>query len=154
LERFSALMAILLAVPAWVGAAPPPPRLAMACTAADQSCKESLTVGSYSFWYFRSYSLNAANPDITRAVIVVHGLDRNAGDYFTTAVTALHNDTDPSLLVIAPHFKGFVKTAQPVPMPMSRASCTGRAPVRGASIAGTTADKPAIPGPTWCIRSA
>jgi len=79
-----------------------------ACTVANPFCKESLAVGNFSFWYFRSYSLQTANPNIQRAVIVTHGLQRNAGDYFVATVDALHNESDPTLLVIAPHFKGFV----------------------------------------------
>ena len=75
-----------------------------ACTIADPSCKESLAVGDFSFWYFRSYTLQTANPNIERAVIVTHGLQRNASDYFVAVVNALHNETDPTLLVIAPHF--------------------------------------------------
>ena len=46
--------------------------------------------------------------NIQRAVIVTHGLQRNAGDYFVAVANALHNDTDPTLVVIAPHFKGYV----------------------------------------------
>jgi len=80
-----------------------------ACTAAEPCCKESLAVGNSSFWYFRSYSLQTANPNIERAVIVTHGLQRNAGDYFQATVDALNNASDPTLLVIAPHFKGFVQ---------------------------------------------
>jgi hypothetical protein len=82
-----------------------------ACVVADESCKESFTVGGFSFWYFRSYSLKSPNAAIQRAVIVVHGLQRNAPDYFQAVVTALRNDQDPTLLVIAPHFKGFVRNS-------------------------------------------
>jgi hypothetical protein len=103
-----------------------------ACVTPDQTCKESMAVGSvgqYTFAYFRSYSLTAPNADITRAVIVMHGLDRNAPDYFDWAVTALHNATDPSLVVIAPHFKGNVigsATCQDAYEPSElRWSCTG-----------------------------
>jgi len=80
-----------------------------ACVIAD-SCKESFDVGPYHFSYFRSFTLQpeAPNSNITRAVIVMHGMERNAADYFQTLVEALHNDQDPTLLVIAPHFKGHV----------------------------------------------
>ena len=77
----------------------------------DASCKESMIVGQSTFYYFRSYSLRAYNPAITRAVIVTHGLERNAGTYFETVTAALQNDLDPSLVVIAPHFKGFVRNS-------------------------------------------
>jgi pimeloyl-ACP methyl ester carboxylesterase len=100
------------------------------CTVADASCKESLAIGQSSFWYFRSYSLQMPNPDITRAVIVMHGLQRNAPDYFETVVTALRNDLDPSLVVIAPHFKGFVRNSPTCNDPLEAGelywSCTGQ----------------------------
>src|SRR5229473_2447444 len=104
-----------------------------ACTDAVDSCKEALSIGAFTFWYFRSYSLNIQNSDITRAVIVIHGLQRNAGDYFTTVTDALHNNQDPSLVVIAPHFKGFVQGSQTcadatVPGELYW-SCTGQASV-------------------------
>src|SRR5216683_2017525 len=76
------------------------------CVVADSSCKESFAVGQYSFWYYRSFSLRTPNPNITRAVIVTHGMERNAPDYFQSVVTALGNAQDLTLLVIAPHFKG------------------------------------------------
>ncbi|HXN24720.1 MAG TPA: hypothetical protein VOA41_18455 [Candidatus Dormibacteraeota bacterium] len=94
------LMATSLAAPVYAE---------QACMVAETSCKESLAVGEYNFWYFRSYSLQTPNPNIKRAVIVMHGLERNAPDYFQTAVNALRNDTDPTLVVIAPHFKGNVR---------------------------------------------
>jgi len=106
------------------------PPAAAACVVADDSCKEALTVGGFNFWYFRSYSLNTPNADITRAVIVMHGLQRNAGDYFTTVVSTLGNDQDPSLIVIAPHFKGFVRNSPTCNDPLQEGelhwSCTGQ----------------------------
>jgi pimeloyl-ACP methyl ester carboxylesterase len=97
---------------------------------ADASCKESLAIGQSSFWYFRSYSLQAPNPDITRAVIVTHGLQRNAPVYFEAMVTALRNDLDPSLVVIAPHFKGNVRNSPTCNDPLEAGelhwSCTGQ----------------------------
>lgn len=82
-----------------------------ACVVADSSCKESFAVGQFHFSYFRSFSLQTANPSISRAVIVMHGMERDAGNYFQAVVNALHNDQDPTLLVIAPHFKGFVRNS-------------------------------------------
>src|SRR5712692_127598 len=115
-------MAVVLAAPAYAQVSP--------CLVADASCKESLAVGQSSFWYFRSYSLQAPNPNITRAVIVMHGLERNAPDYFEAVVTALRNDLDPSLVVIAPHFKGFVRNSPTCNDPLEAGelhwSCTGQ----------------------------
>ena len=84
-----------------------------ACVTPDPSCKESFAVGQFHFSYFRSFTLqpDAPNPNITRAVIVMHGMERNAGDYFQALVMALHNDQDPTVVVIAPHFKGFVRNS-------------------------------------------
>src|SRR5260370_1141558 len=100
-----------------------------ACVVADASCKESFPVGQFNFSYFRSFSLQTPNPNITRAVIVVHGLERNAADYFAAVVSALHNDQDPTLLVIAPHFKGFVRGSATCNDPLDEGelhwSCTG-----------------------------
>jgi pimeloyl-ACP methyl ester carboxylesterase len=74
--------------------------------------------------------LQTPNPNIQRAVIVTHGLQRNAPDYFATTVKALHNDTDPTLLVIAPHFKGFVRNSPTCNDPLEEGelhwSCTGQ----------------------------
>jgi hypothetical protein len=67
--------------------------------------------GTFTFWYYTSYTLNMPeipNTDVTRAVIVIHGMERNAVDYFTNVTRALNNAADSSLVVIAPHFKGFV----------------------------------------------
>jgi hypothetical protein len=69
---------------------------------ADPVCKESLAVGDFNFWYFRSYSLQTPNPNIQRAVIVTHGLQRNAGDYFVATVDALNNASDPNSTGAAP----------------------------------------------------
>jgi pimeloyl-ACP methyl ester carboxylesterase len=86
-----------------------------ACTeVVDDACKEPMSVGAFTFWYYRSYTLSMPeipNPDVTRAVIVIHGMERNASNYFANVTAVLHNDQDPSLVVIAPHFKGFVSTS-------------------------------------------
>jgi len=81
--------------------------------AQDPSCKESFDVGAYHFSYFRSFTLNpgAPNTNITRAVIVLHGMERDAPVYFQAVVDALDNKDDPTLLVIAPHFKGWVRNS-------------------------------------------
>lgn len=128
------LVALVLALPVMPGmaesalqAVPP------ACVTPDDSCKESVAVGSarqYTFWYYRSYSLSSPNPNITRAVVVMHGMERNASDYFGWAVTGLANANDPSLLVIAPHFKGNVRGSTTCQDPLVDAtelhwSCTG-----------------------------
>ncbi len=60
-----AAMAVALATPPVYAQVSP-------CVVADASCKESLpAVGQKNFWYFRSYTLQTYNADITRAVIVM-----------------------------------------------------------------------------------
>jgi pimeloyl-ACP methyl ester carboxylesterase len=100
-----------------------------ACVVADSSCKESFAVGQFNFWYFRSFSLQTPNPNITRAVIVMHGMERDAPVYFQAVVDALQNAKDSTLLVLAPHFKGFVRTSPTCNDPLEEGelhwSCTG-----------------------------
>src|SRR5262249_48947424 len=104
-----------------------------ACTTADDSCKEALSVGGFTFWYYRSYSLNIQNSDNTRAVIVIHGLQPNAGEYFSTVTAALHISEDSSPVLIAPHFKGFVQGSPTCADPRESGelywSCTGQTSV-------------------------
>jgi putative hydrolase of the HAD superfamily len=54
---------------------------------------------------YGSYSLDAANPAITRALIMVHGAGRNADHYFETSMAAafLAGAID-NTIVLAPHF--------------------------------------------------
>jgi pimeloyl-ACP methyl ester carboxylesterase len=60
------------------------------CTTATPGCTEWLNFGggpSRSLVY-RTYSLDAKNEQITRALIMVHGAGRDADNYFRTAVAA------------------------------------------------------------------
>ena len=63
---------------------------AAACTKATAACTEWVALGSgpARSLIYRSRSLDARNPAIQRALIMIHGTNRNADDYFTTAVTA------------------------------------------------------------------
>lgn len=91
-----------------------PQACVVAASNQDTTCKESIAVGPSGqnrFSYFRSFSLQAPNSNITRAVIVVHGMGRDADAYFRAVVDGLHNSGDPSLLVIAPHFPGWIKNS-------------------------------------------
>src|SRR6266699_3426383 len=61
-----------------------------ACTTATSACTEWVALGggpSRSLIY-RSHSLDTRNENIRRALIMVHGTNRNADHYFTTATTA------------------------------------------------------------------
>ena len=63
---------------------------AAACTKATDACTEWVALGSgpARSLIYRSQSLDVRNPAIQRALIMIHGTNRNADDYFTTAVTA------------------------------------------------------------------
>jgi hypothetical protein len=76
MKRIGFTVAALAAVLARTGFAQ------QACVTADSPCKESFAVGQFSFWYYRSFPLQASNPNITRAVIVIHGINRSASDSF------------------------------------------------------------------------
>ena len=61
-----------------------------ACTTATAACTEWVALGggpSRSLIY-RTHSLDARNENIRRALVMVHGTNRNADHYFTTATTA------------------------------------------------------------------
>jgi pimeloyl-ACP methyl ester carboxylesterase len=67
-----------------------PPASAAACTAATASCTEWVTLGAgpARSLIYRTRSLDARNENVRRALIMVHGTNRNADHYFSTAVTA------------------------------------------------------------------
>jgi hypothetical protein len=80
------------------------------CQESPTICDERITLnltGGYSktIPYCRNYSLEAKNASIARAVIVIHGVDRNAGDYYNYIWNAAQtagalNET----IIIAPQF--------------------------------------------------
>src|SRR6266404_2487069 len=79
--RITALACVLLgSLGAW--AAP--------CITATPACTEwvSFNGGPARSLFYRTYSLEARNPGITRALIMVHGAGRDADNYFRTAVAA------------------------------------------------------------------
>ena len=63
---------------------------APACTTATAACTEWVALGSgpARSLIYRSRSLDTPNPSIQRALIMIHGTNRNADDYFTTAILA------------------------------------------------------------------
>jgi pimeloyl-ACP methyl ester carboxylesterase len=77
------------------------------CASAIPACSEwvKLGAGPDRSMVYRTYSLSIRNPAVHRALIMVHGTNRNADHYFTTATGAAFlagalNDT----VVIAPSF--------------------------------------------------
>jgi len=92
------LATLLFLAPALVWAAP--------CTAVA-TCSEFVTLagGPARSLVYRTYPLDARNPQITRALIMVHGAGRDADNYFRTALAAAFlagalEDT----IVISPRF--------------------------------------------------
>jgi pimeloyl-ACP methyl ester carboxylesterase len=92
------LLAMLVLVPASLYGA--------ACVTAE-GCTEwvQLGGGAARSLIYRTYSLNAKNEGITRALVMVHGAGRDADNYFRTAVAAafLAGALDDTV-VIAPRF--------------------------------------------------
>jgi hypothetical protein len=86
-----------------LGAAAP----ASPCVTATASCTEWVAVGSGAArsMIYRTYSLDVPNAAVRRALVMVHGTNRNADHYFSTATSAAFlagglEDT----VVVAPHF--------------------------------------------------
>src|SRR5881628_1316978 len=80
-----------------------PTSLAAACTTATPSCTEWVALGSgpARSLIYRSRSLDTRNDNVRRALIMVHGTNRNADHYFATAVAAtfLAGALDDSVVV-------------------------------------------------------
>jgi len=68
----------------------PPAAPAAACTVATASCTEFVTLGAgpARSLVYRTRPLDARNENIRRALVMVHGTNRNADHYFSTAVAA------------------------------------------------------------------
>ena len=86
------------------------------CTAATAACTEWVTLGggpSRSMIY-RTYPLEARNDAVRRALIMVHGTNRNADHYFTTATAAAFlGGALEDTVVIAPRFTACTDTLEP-----------------------------------------
>jgi len=82
LRRLASLGLLMLLVPAPSGAAP--------CTTATTQCTEWIDVpGSAGRQLvYRTYPTGTRNPDLTRALILVHGASRDADNYFRHALAA------------------------------------------------------------------
>lgn len=98
-----ALTLAMLSLPHFCFAAP----AVTPCTTATDSCTEWVTLGGgpARAMVYSTYSLSVRNPAIHRALIMVHGTNRNADHYFSTATGAAFlagalNDT----VVISPGF--------------------------------------------------
>jgi pimeloyl-ACP methyl ester carboxylesterase len=92
-------MALTLSLPATALAAP--------CTTPAAACVEWITIGGgpARSLVYRSYPLNARNDRIRRALVIVHGSDRDAQGYFEIGIAAarLAGALDDTV-VISPRF--------------------------------------------------
>jgi hypothetical protein len=85
------------------------------CTLPDQRCWERVSLGGgFYLPVYRSLPLPEGDTLVDRAVIVVHGADRNPDDYFATMIGATERaGAMERTLVIAPHFQTSADGADP-----------------------------------------
>jgi len=106
--RISILLAALeVLTPSSVSGRGPVAAAIAQCTTATVACEQWITFngGPGRSMVYASYSLDAPNPAITRALVMVHGAGRNADHYFETSMAAafLAGALD-NTVVVAPHF--------------------------------------------------
>ena len=125
--RFSTLIfAMLLAVLAVTARASDS---SAPCTAAPAACTEWIAVGGgpARALIYRSYSLDVRNAHITRLLVMVHGKNRDADHYFSTAMAAAflaHDMADT--VVVAPFMaSSHPDCGDPVTPPQLDFSCVG-----------------------------
>jgi pimeloyl-ACP methyl ester carboxylesterase len=103
--RLSRLSSIALAFIVPVAASAQ--RSAAPCTKAVDACKRWITFGTgpARSLVYGSYPLDAVNPAITRALVMVHGAGRNADHYFETSTgAAFFAGALNNTIVLAPRF--------------------------------------------------
>jgi pimeloyl-ACP methyl ester carboxylesterase len=98
----------LFALPTWsAGPNQPSMQASTPCTKAISDCERWITFGRgpARSMVYATYPLDATNPAITRALIMVHGAGRNADHYFETSTAAgfLAGALD-NTIIIAPRF--------------------------------------------------
>ncbi len=75
------------------------------CTTPASSCRELVNFGAANLPLFSTHSITNPHPEITRAVIVVHGILRNADEYFTDVAEAARIEkVEQTTAVFAPHY--------------------------------------------------
>ena len=115
---------------AWADASAP-------CTATPGACTEWVTVGGgpARALIYRSHSLDVRNERITRLLVMVHGKNRDADNYYSTAMAAafLAHAMDDTAIV-APFMASSARDCEdPVTPPQINFSCTGDSWRAGAS---------------------
>ena len=83
------------------------PVVSSSCTSAVPGCLERVNLGAgRRLPVYRTHALATGDASVNRAVIVVHGIDRDADAYFNTMVQALRTAAVlDSVIVVAPHFQ-------------------------------------------------
>jgi hypothetical protein len=84
----------------WAVSVPP-------CTSTEANvCRERLTLETNAnLYHYRTYRLSAYNPLVTKAVIVIHGTERNPLAAFNQIVTAAKATGNiDNTIILAPHF--------------------------------------------------
>jgi pimeloyl-ACP methyl ester carboxylesterase len=77
------------------------------CLEPNAACSEPVQLPDGWLLVYRNFALTQANPGLTRAVIVLHGAQRNGDGYFATALgSAASRGALMNTLIVAPHFKG------------------------------------------------
>jgi pimeloyl-ACP methyl ester carboxylesterase len=77
------------------------------CIEANSSCSEIVPLAGTKggTTVYRSYALGTAQPDVKHALIVIHGLGRDADSYYKSALAAAFTaDALDDTILIAPHF--------------------------------------------------
>lgn len=99
------------------------------CITATSACTEWVTIGGgpWRSMIYRTYSLDTRNENITRALIVIHGTNRDADHYFNTSLAAafLGNALEDTV-VIVPHIASNDRSCRDTLAPNEVSySCTG-----------------------------
>lgn len=84
-----------------------PARAAIPCTDASKACNETLEIISgMSVSLFRTFPLTETNAALEAAIVVIHGVNRNADEYFAGMIKAARTVGElDRTLIISPHFK-------------------------------------------------
>lgn len=99
-------LAVLLAACSGEEQVAPPTGPEIPCTEGKGECAASIRIGTQlTLRYYRTHPLDTLNSGVRHAVIVVHGTNRNADDYFETMIVATRSaGMLDSTVVIAPNF--------------------------------------------------
>jgi hypothetical protein len=84
-----------------------PTPLAAYVSQLEGDCRGVITFGNGSkMYYYRNFPFNTPNSEVTKAVIVIHGLDRKPLLSFNSMIEAAQSvGSESNSLIIVPHFK-------------------------------------------------